>query len=467
MGYAFGDAPPPGLHLRLWRRAAVGLAQRRQRHEGGRAAAGRSVTATIITSPARTIPTWCATPTAATASTGAGWWRSMTSAAGPCPTPMSPNRPTWPAVTWRGPATSMRIRNSSSTRRWPSRNGRRVAARSTPSAPNGPPIRDPGLPAGATITISHADQEDAHWAPERYRRESEAAQFAQAVNDIVGAQHDQQAAADADRVAHGGVPHPPASSAPPLSVASQPQPAAGPVTPDQGRHDHQFGQAQQTQPLPVAPGGQDAGRHQAQVLADQQARAHDQQAAADHQTQAQALAEQQARTHDQQAAAAHQAQTEALANQARVHDQQAADAARLAQTQRQNDILAQQRAATQTQMAKAHADQLAQHQAASRAQADAAHQGAARWRAHDQSLGAGSRSGSYRTADRKSGPCPGGPIGGSRGGGAGQGPAGARGSPRCRSSSRRSPTGRQAAPRRRIAAAAGPIWPLRRPRPAS
>ena len=77
---------------------------------------------------------------------------------------------------------------------------------------------------------AHQQEDEAHWAAERYRRETEAARFAQAVNDRQQAQQDLQAAqrAQARAVAAGQMPSP--AHGP--DRGGPPGPGAGPSAPD-------------------------------------------------------------------------------------------------------------------------------------------------------------------------------------------------------------------------------------------
>jgi hypothetical protein len=218
---------------------------------------------------------------------------------------------------------------------------------------------------------AHAQQDDAAWAAERYRREAEAARYDQQANDAQQAARDWQAAQAAQALAarnnalgqqaagnRGGLfgfGRPPAPPNPPQ------QPQVLPVGP------RSFVNGAPANPGALAQ--EQAAAARAQALAVAQAAAARQaqlQAATSHQAQMQAAA-QAAAAHQEQiqaaaAAAARQAQLQALSSrQAQIEAAQAA-AARQAQAQ----ALAARQAQIQAQTAAAHQAQIQAAQAAAR-----------------------------------------------------------------------------------------------------
>jgi hypothetical protein len=185
----------------------------------------------------------------------------------------------------------------------------------------------------------HADQDDAHWANERYRRETEAAHVDQSFNDAQAVERDRKAAQKAATIAH--LPQIP-SRGPGPAVQTQPvQPIApvGPQGPAGGKHLAPAG------PTPLAPvvqgplPGRGHGPLQGQVTPGRP-----NPAVAARQAQLQAQAQARA-TAQAQAEAARQAQIKARQDQAQ------AAAARQAElrTQRQGQQAAQAQAAAARQ----------------------------------------------------------------------------------------------------------------------
>jgi hypothetical protein len=219
---------------------------------------------------------------------------------------------------------------------------------------------------------ANAPQEDSHWDAERYRRESEAARFAQSINDQPLAQRDWQAAQKAQvRAASAGQPKPPTQTgpgpqvvvAPPTSPASGPPhdhrsssrlaggPAATPATPSSGpMHDHQPPSSFAGGPRPQGPGNGLPSSGQPAVVHAEPRRPNPSHAPANAALQAQQQAEagrkaqaQAAITHQNQVDAQHRALIDAQ-NRAQ------ADAAHQAQTQAAASHLAQTEANHRAEM---------------------------------------------------------------------------------------------------------------------
>jgi hypothetical protein len=216
-------------------------------------------------------------------------------------------------------------------------------------------------------------RDDADWAAARYRRESEAAQFARQVHDAGAEQRDLEAARRARQLAAGGPPSAPRPPAGPSSSGGPPPPqrwaGPGPFGPPGGP---QGGQAQdQARARAEANRGaraQAEAARQAQLVAARQqtnaAQAAQDQAAVARRAELvaarrQADAQAAARAGQAQAGAARQAQLIAARQQAQEQAQAAqqaqvqAEAARLA-AQRQDQVRAQAAQAAQAQAAAAH-----------------------------------------------------------------------------------------------------------------
>ncbi len=227
----------------------------------------------------------------------------------------------------------------------------------------------------------HDQQEQAQWSAEQYRREAEAARFAQKVDDTQLAAQDWQAAqqARARAAAAGQIaqsqsparsgpvgfgrptqPQPPA----PVQLSQQPQPGAGAPAGGAGRPQTNGEAAAQAAASQAQAAGLAAAR-QAQLQAQQGAQIAAAQAQAQHQAQVSAQA----------AAAQAQAARLVAARQAQLQAQAAA-------TQAQAQHQAQLQAQRQAQIAAAQAQ--AQHQAQVSAQAAAAQAQAARFAAARQ-----------------------------------------------------------------------------------
>jgi len=128
--------------------------------------------------------------------------------------------------------------------------------------------------AWAAYHAAHQQTEDAHWDAERYRREAEAARFAQSIHDTKQAEHDLQAAQEAQARAAGGSSHyqggpppngPPPAQGAPAGDARQAAKAAA--------HQAHLAAEQQAKAQNEQLTTQKAAAHQAHLTAEQQAKA--------------------------------------------------------------------------------------------------------------------------------------------------------------------------------------------------
>ncbi|MGH6970699.1 MAG: hypothetical protein ACREEQ_03735, partial [Caulobacteraceae bacterium] len=209
---------------------------------------------------------------------------------------------------------------------------------------------------------AHAAQDDSFWAAERYRREAEAARYAQSMSDQAAAQRDWRAARQAQATAavhapgapqnHGFFagfrPKPPAVAPAPTAPPRPPAQAAAAQLPPQVQREiaayaakrEAVAQAQAAQAKTQAQARTQAQAHtHAQALAETQGAAR---AQAQAQAQAQALALSGARARQAEALAAQQAQARAAAlrNVAQNQAQARAQAQAQAQAQRQQGLAA-------------------------------------------------------------------------------------------------------------------------------
>jgi hypothetical protein len=240
----------------------------------------------------------------------------------------------------------------------------------------------------------HAQQEQTQWADEQYRRDAQAARFAQTMNDAQLAAQDWQAAQQAGARAAAARQQTQSSAPPGSPFGFKRQPQAQPPAPPQ---QVQTPVPQTSLEGPVTPAAgnltaQTAARNAAAARAAAQAQLAAQAAAAQAQAaKLAALRQEQAQVAAAQAQAQHQAQLAAQVAAARaqaaklaaLQEQQAQIAAAQAQAQHQAQLAAQAAAARaqaaklaalreqQAQIAAAQAQ--AQHQAQLAAQAAAAH----------------------------------------------------------------------------------------------
>ena len=242
----------------------------------------------------------------------------------------------------------------------------------------------------------HAQEERSHWSDEHYRRESEAAQFAQAINDTamaardLQAAHDEQAWAQQARAHPGGDrngPPPPPLQMPPaaqtqVNRAGRPMsPNAPPQQPQAGAFASQQAAAQPHQRAMAQANAQANAQAQAQARQRAAALGQSQQtqqqaainaAASQHAAQNAALARAQAQRQAQQRAA--QSQAQATQRGAAVQAQRAAQQQAMQAQAAQRAAAMQGQRAAQQQAAQAQAGQRAtamQAQRAAQAQAQA------------------------------------------------------------------------------------------------
>ena len=214
----------------------------------------------------------------------------------------------------------------------------------------------------------HVQDEQAHWAPEMYRRNAEGARFAQQTNDQTAAQRDWQNARQAAQVAQTNhVPIPGGSRGGNSGQGGPGGPSGGPPpviapAPGPGAAAHQQAEAARQARL------QALSQHDAEAKAARDARLqalsqHDAEAKAARDARLQALAQ-----HDAETKAARDARLQALTQ----HDAQAQAAKQAnqqAQAKRQSDMLAAKTAREQ-QAAQSQAARQADQQALAKRQSD-------------------------------------------------------------------------------------------------